>query len=365
MKVLVVFGTRPEAIKMCPIVKELKRHNEIDVIVCTTGQHREMLIPILELFQIVPQYDLHIMKKNQTLFDVTEAVLANIKQVLLNEMPTIVMVHGDTTSAFATAMACFYMEIPICHVEAGLRTYNHYSPYPEEFNRQAIDSITDIFFAPTESARANLLREGKKEKDIYVTGNTVIDALKTTIYSGYSHDVLEWAENSRLLLLTAHRRENIGVSMYDIFDAISEIVNEFEDVKVVYPVHLNPKVQEIAKEIFGNLGKIKLIEPLGVIDFHNIMNSSYLIVTDSGGIQEEAPALGIPVLVIRNTTERPEGIIAGTARLVGTRKESIKEGIIELLSNKEVYQKMAQARSPYGDGQASERIVQILLDRWR
>ncbi len=365
IKVLVIFGTRPEAVKMCPVVKELKRHSEIDVIVCTTGQHREMLIPILELFQIVPQYDFHIMKENQTLFDVTEAVLTKTREVLFHEMPTTVLVHGDTTSAFAAAMACYYMHIPICHVEAGLRTYNPYSPYPEEFNRQAIDSITDIFFAPTKNAKENLLREGKKAEDIYVTGNTVIDALQTTIQSEYSHEVLKWAENSRLILVTAHRRENIGTSMRDIFEAINEIVDKFEDIKVVYPVHLNPKVQEIAKEMFDKMDRIKLIKPLGVIDFHNIMNNAYLIITDSGGIQEEAPSLGKPVLVTRNTTERPEGLIAGTVKLVGTKKESIKEGIKELLSNKEIYQKMVKAQSPYGDGRASERIVQILLKRWR
>lgn len=364
IKVLVIFGTRPEAIKMCPVVKELKRHSEIEVIVCTTGQHREMIIPILETFLIEPQYDFHIMRANQTLFNITETVLTKMQSVLHTEMPTTVMVHGDTTSALAAAMACFYMGIPVCHVEAGLRTYNHYSPYPEEFNRSAIDALTDIFFAPTEGAKNNLLKEGKKEEKIYVTGNTVIDALKTTVHTEYSHEVLKWAQDSRLILLTAHRRENIGASMRNIFSAIKEIVNEFEDVKVVYPVHLNPGVQEIATEIFGDTDRIKLIDPLDVIDFHNIMSRSYLIVTDSGGIQEEAPSLGKPVLVIRNTTERPEGVAAGTLRLVGTEKKGVKEALKELLTNEETYCRMAMAQNPYGDGKASERIVQILLNKW-
>ena len=364
IKVLVIFGTRPEAIKMCPVVKELKRHSEIEVIVCTTGQHREMIIPILETFLIEPQYDFHIMRANQTLFNITETVLTKMQSVLHTEMPTTVMVHGDTTSALAAAMACFYMGIPVCHVEAGLRTYNHYSPYPEEFNRSAIDAMTDIFFAPTEGAKNNLLKEGKKEEKIYVTGNTVIDALKTTVHTEYSHEVLKWAQDSRLILLTAHRRENIGASMRNIFSAIKEIVNEFEDVKVVYPVHLNPGVQEIATEIFGDTDRIKLIDPLDVIDFHNIMSRSYLIVTDSGGIQEEAPSLGKPVLVIRNTTERPEGVAAGTLRLVGTEKKGVKEALKELLTNEETYCRMAMAQNPYGDGKASERIVQILLNKW-
>ena len=290
--------------------------------------------------------------------------MERIRDVLEKENPDVVLVHGDTTSALATAMACFYMKIPICHVEAGLRTYDHYSPYPEEFNRQAIDSITDVFFVPTERAKENLVKEGKKEKDIYVTGNTVIDALKTTVRNEYSHEILTWAGNSRLILLTAHRRENIGNSMYEIFSAINEIVNKFEDVKIIYPVHLNPRVQEIAREVFGNTDRIKLIGPLDVIDFHNIMNHSYLVVTDSGGIQEEAPSLGKPVLVIRDTTERPEGIEAGTLKLVGTEKKGIKVALEELLTNKEIYNKMAMTRNPYGDGKASERILQILLNRW-
>lgn len=364
MKVLLVFGTRPEAIKMCPVANALKKCNDIRTVICVTGQHKEMLFPILDTFQIAPEYNLEIMKKKQTLFDITTSVLERIRDVLEKENPDVVLVHGDTTSALATAMACFYMKIPICHVEAGLRTYDHYSPYPEEFNRQAIDSITDVFFVPTERAKENLVKEGKKEKDIYVTGNTVIDALKTTVRNEYSHEILTWAGNSRLILLTAHRRENIGNSMYEIFSAINEIVNKFEDVKIIYPVHLNPRVQEIAREVFGNTDRIKLIGPLDVIDFHNIMNHSYLVVTDSGGIQEEAPSLGKPVLVIRDTTERPEGIEAGTLKLVGTEKKGIKVALEELLTNKEIYNKMAMTRNPYGDGKASERILQILLNRW-
>lgn len=364
MKVLLVFGTRPEAIKMCPVANALKKCKDIRTVICVTGQHKEMLFPILDTFQIAPEYNLEIMKKKQTLFDITTSVLDRIRDVLEKENPDVVLVHGDTTSALATAMACFYMKIPICHVEAGLRTYDHYSPYPEEFNRQAIDSIADVFFVPTERAKENLVKEGKKEKDIYVTGNTVIDALKTTVRNEYSHEILTWAGNSRLILLTAHRRENIGNSMYEIFSAINEIVNKFEDVKIIYPVHLNPRVQEIAREVFGNTDRIKLIGPLDVIDFHNIMNHSYLVVTDSGGIQEEAPSLGKPVLVIRDTTERPEGIEAGTLKLVGTEKKGIKVALEELLTNKEIYNKMAMTRNPYGDGKASERILQILLNRW-
>lgn len=364
MKVLVVFGTRPEAIKICPVIKELQKHKEVQVIVCLTGQHKEMLMPILNVFQVTPCYNLNIMKDRQTLFDITGNVLFKIKSVLEIERPDIVLVHGDTSSAFAAALACYYMKIPICHIEAGLRTYNHFSPYPEEFNRQAIDAITDVFFAPTEMAKENLVKEGKIEKNIFVTGNTVIDALKTTVIKGYFHEIFDWVGNDRLILLTAHRRENIGNSMRSIFHAISEIVNEFEDVKVVYPVHLNPAVRCITQEVFGESDKIKLMEPLNVIDFHNLMNSSYLIVTDSGGIQEEAPSLGKPVLVIRNTTERPEGIKAGTLKLVGTEKENVKSAIKELLINEEAYQKMSMAQNPYGDGNASKRIVKILLSKW-
>lgn len=365
MKVVLIFGTRPEAIKMCPVVKELKRHDEIETVVCVTGQHREMLNPILDVFQIIPDYNLDIMKSNQTLFDITVAVLQKIRFVLEKEQPDIVLVHGDTTSAFAAAMACFYMKIPVGHVEAGLRTYNKYSPYPEEFNRQAVDAISEMFFAPTNAAKENLLAEGKMEKNIFVTGNTVIDALKTTVRNEFSHDILEWVGDGRLILLTAHRRENIGNSMQEMFGAIKEVVELYEDVKVIYPVHMNPVVKRTADRILGNTDRIKLIEPLNVVEFHNLMNHAYLIMTDSGGIQEEAPALGKPVLVMRDTTERPEGIEAGTLRLVGTKKEDIKRNLIELLTDSRAYQEMAQAKNPYGDGQASERIMRALCEWWR
>lgn len=365
MKVVLVFGTRPEAIKMCPIVKKLQQQDETETIVCITGQHREMLKPILEVFQVDPDYDLDIMKDKQDLFDITASVLQEIKSVLKKEAPDIVLVHGDTTSAFVAALACFYMKIPVGHVEAGLRTYNKYSPYPEEFNRQTIDVISEIFFAPTDSARENLLLEGKKKESIFVTGNTVIDALKTTVSKDFTSEILSWAGNSRLILLTAHRRENIGNSMREMFEAIKEVVEMNEDVMVVYPVHMNPVVKKTAESILGNTDRIKLIEPLGVVEFHNLMNHAYLIMTDSGGIQEEAPALGKPVLVMRDTTERPEGIAAGTLRLVGTKKENIKKNLLELLTDSDTYQRMAQAKNPYGDGYASEKIVQILCRWWR
>lgn len=365
MKVVLVFGTRPEAIKMCPIVKKLQQQDETETIVCITGQHREMLKPILEVFQVDPDYDLDIMKDKQDLFDITDSVLQGIKAILKKENPDIVLVHGDTTSAFVAALACFYMKIPVGHVEAGLRTYNKYSPYPEEFNRQTIDVISEIFFAPTDSAKENLLLEGKQKESIFVTGNTVIDALKTTVSKDFTSEILSWAGNSRLILLTAHRRENIGNSMREMFEAIKEVVEMNEDVMVVYPVHMNPAVKKTAESILGNTDRIKLIEPLGVVEFHNLMNHAYLIMTDSGGIQEEAPALGKPVLVMRDTTERPEGIAAGTLKLVGTKKENIKKNLLELLTDSDTYQRMAQAKNPYGDGHASERIVQILCRWWR
>lgn len=365
MKVALVFGTRPEAIKMCPIVKELKQHKEIETVVCVTGQHREMLRPILEIFQVNPDYNLDIMKEKQDLFDITDSVLQRIKEVLKKESPDIVLVHGDTTSAFAAALACFYMKVPVAHVEAGLRTYNKYSPYPEEFNRQAIDVISEIFFAPTDLSKGNLLSEGKRKDCIHVTGNTVIDALKTTVDGDFHSGILDWAGNSRLILMTAHRRENIGKTMQEMFEAIREAAEIYEDVKVVYPVHMNPAVKNAAEDILGNTDRIKLIEPLDVVEFHNLMNHAYLIMTDSGGIQEEAPALGKPVLVMRDTTERPEGVAAGTLKLVGTKKEDVKSGLIELLTDTCVYQKMAQAKNPYGDGHASERIVQVLCEWWR
>lgn len=360
MKIMLVFGTRPEAIKMCPIIKELKRHQEIETVVCITGQHREMLKPILDVFQVIPHYNLDIMKEKQDLFDITINVLQKIREVLDKERPDIVLVHGDTTSAFATAMACFYMGIPVGHVEAGLRTYNKFSPYPEEFNRQAVDVISDLYFAPTDCAKENLLAEGKEKETIFVTGNTVIDALKTTVSKEFSSEILDWAKGSRLILLTAHRRENIGNSMQMMFEAIKEVVEAYEDIKVVYPVHMNPVVRQTADDILGETDRIRLIEPLDVVAFHNLMDHAYLIMTDSGGIQEEAPSLGKPVLVMRDTTERPEGIAAGTLKLVGTRKADIKKHLIELLTNPDVYQSMAQAKNPYGDGRASERIIQIL-----
>lgn len=364
IKVLAVLGTRPEAIKMCPVIKELEKYNEVQVIVCTTGQHREMLVPILKVFQVTPQYDLNIMKEKQTLFDITGNAVAGMREVLEREKPETVLVHGDTTSAFAAALACFYMKIPVCHVEAGLRTYNHYSPYPEEFNRQAVDSIAEIFFAPTETAKMNLVREGRAESKIFVTGNTVIDALKTTVCTNYSHEILQWAGNDKLILLTAHRRENVGKVMEKMFLAVKEVAAQFEDVKVVYPVHMNPEVQGIAEKVLGDVNRIKLVAPLEVVDFHNIMSRSYFIMTDSGGIQEEAPALGKPVLVMRNTTERPEGVKAGTLKLVGTEQEEIRNAMMNLLTDKEAYRKMATATNPYGDGRAAERIAKIILSEW-
>ena len=361
MKVVVVFGTRPEAIKMCPLVKELEKHEQIETVVCVTGQHKQMLQQVLDVFQIVPQYDLAIMKDKQTLFDVTTSVLTKMKDVLEQENPDVVLVHGDTTTAFVAALACFYLQIPVGHVEAGLRTYNMQSPFPEEFNRQAIDLVTKYYFAPTEKSKNNLLAENKVTEDIYVTGNTVIDALATTIREDYSNEHLEWAEDSRLILLTAHRRENLGEPMRNMFKAIRRICEEHEDIKIIYPIHMNPVVRKIAEEELKNENRIRIIEPLDVLDFHNFMDRSYLILTDSGGIQEEAPALGKPVLVMRDTTERPEGIEAGTLRLVGTTEEGVYNAFKELIENDTEYQKMSHATNPYGDGHASERIVEILM----
>ena len=317
-KVMLVFGTRPEAIKMSPLVKELKKRKTIETIVCVTGQHRQMLDQVLEAFDIVPDYDLSIMKDKQTLFDVTVNILENIKQVLEKVKPDVVLVHGDTSTTFVTALACFYLQIPVGHVEAGLRTYNIYSPYPEEFNRQAVSIISQYNFAPTELSKENLLNEGKKAETIYVTGNTAIDALKTTVRAEYTHPELEWAKNSRLILITAHRRENLGEPMRNMFRAIRRVMDEHPDVKAIYPIHMNPIVRKTANEILGGDERIHIIEPLDVLDFHNFQARSYLILTDSGGIQEEAPSLGKPVLVMRDTTERPEGIQAGTLKLVGT-----------------------------------------------
>ena len=359
-KVMLVFGTRPEAIKMCPLVNELKSRNNIETVVCVTGQHRQMLDQVLEVFKVKPDYDLSIMKEKQTLFDVTTNILNKIKEVLEKEKPDVVLVHGDTSTTFVTALTCFYLQIPVGHVEAGLRTYNIYSPYPEEFNRQAVSVISKYNFAPTEMSKQNLLNEGKDASTIYVTGNTAIDALKTTVRDDYYHPEFDWINNSRLIMITAHRRENLGQPMKNMFKAIKRVIDEHPDVKAIYPIHMNPLVRETANEIFGNDDRIKIIEPLEVIDFHNFLNHSYLILTDSGGIQEEAPSLGKPVLVMRDTTERPEGIAAGTLKLVGTDEEVIYNNFKLLLDNKEEYEKMSKASNPYGDGFACKKIADIL-----
>lgn len=363
-KVMLVFGTRPEAIKMCPLVKELKKRNRMETIVCVTGQHREMLNQVLELFQVIPDYNLDIMKQGQSLEDVTVEILLKMKEVLIQEKPDIVLVHGDTTTTFAVALACFYQRIQVGHVEAGLRTYHMDSPYPEEFNRQVVDILADLHFAPTKKAADYLLKEGKSEGTIYITGNTAIDALHTTISNQYHHEYLKWAEGARLILVTAHRRENLGEPMKHMFTAIRRIVDSFSDVKVLYPIHMNPLVREIANEVFHDCERIRLVEPMDVFEFHNIMNRSYLIMTDSGGIQEEAPSLGKPVLVMRDTTERTEGVEAGTLKLVGTEENSIFLHCKDLLENSESYHAMSIAVNPYGDGHASERIVDILEERF-
>lgn len=359
-KIMLVFGTRPEAIKMCPLVNELKKRKNIKTIVCVTGQHRQMLNMVLDTFNVVPDYDLSIMKDKQTLFDITTNILEKIKSVLEEEGPDVVLVHGDTSTTFVTSLACFYLQIPVGHVEAGLRTYDIFSPYPEEFNRQAVSIISRYNFAPTEMAKENLIREGKADDSIFVTGNTAIDALKTTVREDYSHPELDWAKNSRLIMITAHRRENLGEPMKHMFKAIRRVMDEHPDVKAVYPIHMNPVVRETANEYLGDDDRIHIIEPLDVIDFHNFLNRSYLILTDSGGIQEEAPSLGKPVLVMRDTTERPEGIKAGTLKLVGTEEENIYKEFNRLLSDKYEYEKMSRASNPYGDGHACERIADIL-----
>lgn len=359
-KVMLVFGTRPEAIKMCPLVKELKKRKELQTIVCVTGQHRQMLDMVMEAFDVTPDYDLSIMKDKQTLFDVTTNILNRIKSVLEKEKPDVVLVHGDTSTTFVTALACFYLQIPVGHVEAGLRTYNIYSPYPEEFNRQAVSIISKFNFAPTELSKQNLLKEGKNPDSIYVTGNTAIDALKTTVRENYTHPELEWANGSRLIMITAHRRENLGEPMRHMFKAIRRVMDEHPDVKAIYPIHMNPVVREIANEFLGGDDRIHIIEPLDVLDFHNFLSHSYLILTDSGGIQEEAPSLGKPVLVMRDTTERPEGIAAGTLKLVGTEEETIYNEFSRLLSDRDEYNAMSKASNPYGDGHACERIADIL-----
>ena len=359
-KVMLVFGTRPEAIKMCPLVNELKTRKNIETVVCVTGQHRQMLDQVLDAFGVIPDYDLSIMKQGQTLFDITAGILNRIKEVLEDVKPDVVLVHGDTSTTFVTALACFYMQIPVGHVEAGLRTYNIYSPYPEEFNRQAVGIIAKYNFSPTELSRQNLLNEGKAPQTIYVTGNTAIDALKTTVREDYEHPELEWARDSRLIMITAHRRENLGEPMHNMFRAIRRVMNEHPDVKALYPIHMNPVVRKAAEEEIGGLDRIHIIEPLEVLDCHNIMAKSYMILTDSGGIQEEAPSLGKPVLVMRDTTERPEGIKAGTLKLVGTDENVIYENFKMLLEDKNAYDSMAHASNPYGDGMACKRIADIL-----
>ncbi len=359
-KIMLVFGTRPEAIKMCPLVNELKKREGVQVVVCVTGQHRQMLDQVLDVFKVIPDYDLAIMRDNQTLFDVTTSVLNSIKEIIEKEKPDVVLVHGDTTTTFTAALACFYLKVPVGHVEAGLRTYNIYSPFPEEFNRKVVSIVAQYNFAPTELSKSNLLKEGVADNKIWVTGNTAIDALRTTVKEEYSDDNLQWAEGSRLITITAHRRENLGQPMRNMFRAIKHVLDEHKDVKAIYPIHMNPVVRQTAHEIFDDDDRIRLIEPLDVLDFHNYMHKSYLILTDSGGIQEEAPSLGKPVLVMRDTTERPEGIDAGTLKLVGTQEETIYEEFTKLLDSKIEYEKMAKAANPYGDGHASERIADIL-----
>lgn len=360
-KILLVFGTRPEAIKMCPLVNELKSRKDAETVVCVTGQHRQMLDQVLEAFSVVPDYDLSIMKQNQTLFDITTNILSGIKSVIEEVKPDVVLVHGDTSTTFVTALACFYLHVPVGHVEAGLRTYNIYSPYPEEFNRQAVGIISQYNFAPTELSKQNLIREGKKEESIFVTGNTAIDALKTTVRKDYCHPELEWAADCRLILITAHRRENLGEPMKNMFRAIRRVMNEHLDTKAIYPIHMNPVVRSIAQEILGDDDRIHIIEPLDILDFHNFQSRSFMILTDSGGIQEEAPSLGKPVLVMRDTTERPEGIAAGVLKLVGTEEEVIYQNFKKLLEDEDEYKKMSNASNPYGDGFASQRIADILL----
>ena len=365
IKVLTIFGTRPEAIKMAPLIKELEKEDSIESIVCVTAQHREMLDQVLDIFNIVPGYDLNIMKKNQTLVDITSEALINLDKVIKKEKPDLVLVHGDTTTTLAGSLAAFYNKVKVGHVESGLRTYNKYSPFPEEVNRILTDQLSHIYFAPTEISKTNLMREGIYEGDIFVTGSTAIDALKMTIRDDYSSELIKKIGNDKILLLTAHRRENIGENMESMFKAIKRILNEFEDLQVIYPIHMNPKVREVANKIFYGNNRVHMIEPLDVVDFHNLINKSYLILTDSGGIQEEAPSLGKPVLVLRDTTERPEGIKAGTLKLAGVEEESIYNCLKNLLSNKELYNSMSKSCNPYGDGNASKRIVSIISSTFK
>ncbi len=367
-KVMLVFGTRPEAIKMCPLVHELKRRRGLETVVCVTGQHRQMLDQVLERFGVVPDYDLAIMKEKQTLFDITTAILTKLQPVLDEAKPDVVLVHGDTSSAFSAALACFYRQIPVGHVEAGLRTYNVDSPYPEEFNRQAVGIISRYNFAPTQLAADHLLREGKSPQTIFVTGNTVIDAMRCTVREDYTHPELEWASGGKLILLTAHRRENLGEPMRHMFRAIRRVLDEHPECRAIYPIHMNPAVRQAAAEELGDCPHIHIIEPIDVFDCHNFEARSYLCLTDSGGIQEECPNYGVPVLVMRDTTERPEGVTAGTLRLVGTEEESIYRNFRELLEDRAAYEKMSRACNPYGDGRACERIADVLehgdCERW-
>ena len=364
IKVMTIFGTRPEAIKMSPLVKELESRKEIKSIVCVTAQHREMLDQVLNIFKIKPDYDLNIMKQGQSLSEITSRVLLGLEEVIKKEEPNIILVHGDTTTTFAGALAAFYNKVDIGHVEAGLRTYDKYSPFPEEANRIMVDRITDMYFAPTEVSKKNLLKENIEESKIYVTGNTAIDAMKYTISDNYENSIFDWVGDSKLILLTAHRRENLGEPMYNIFKAVKRLVNDNKDIKVIYPIHLNPLVRKIANEVFEDNDRIKLIEPLEVVDFHNFINKSYFILTDSGGIQEEAPSLGKPVLVLRDTTERPEGITAGTLKLVGTNEDDIYNEATILLNNKSEYDKMSKASNPYGDGNTSKYIADAIIERY-
>lgn len=364
IKVMTIFGTRPEAIKMAPLIKELEKRKEIESIVCVTAQHREMLDQVLDVFNIKPNYDLNIMKQGQTLSEITSRVLMGLEEIIKKENPNIILVHGDTTTTFAGSLAAFYNQVDIGHVEAGLRTWNKYSPFPEEMNRQMVDRMTDMFFAPTEVSKNNLLKENITEDKIYITGNTAIDAMKYTVKDNYENEIFDWLKDSKFILLTAHRRENLGSPMHHIFKAVRRIIEDNQDVKVVYPIHMNPVVRKIAQEELNGIDRIKIIEPLEVVDFHNFISRSYIILTDSGGIQEEAPSLGKPVLVLRDTTERPEGIEAGTLKLVGTDEETIYKETKELLENKESYKKMSMASNPYGDGLASVRIVDAIIKKY-
>ncbi len=361
-KIAVVFGTRPEAIKMCPVVKAFKQFPDTKPTIIVTGQHRQMLDQVLEQFDLTPDYDLDIMHKDQTLFDITTTILTKLRDVFTEVKPEIVLVHGDTTTAFAAALCCFYMQIPIGHVEAGLRTYNIYSPYPEEFNRQAVTLVAKYHFAPTEQSRDNLLKEGKDPATIFVTGNTGIDALQTTVSPTFTHPELDWVGDRRMILVTAHRRENLGEPMHRIFRAIRRLIEENPDVVAIYPIHMNPAVRKAAHEELDGCTRMHIIEPLDMTAFHNFLDRSYLVLTDSGGIQEEAPSLGKPVLVLRDTTERPEGVEAGTLKLIGTQDEDIYNAATELLHNQDAYQTMSQASNPYGDGHASERILKVLTN---